>query len=335
MAFEWNGTRVASGSKAFVEVPVCTMASGYELTLPVHILAGRKAGPSALIATGSHGDQLWETEMCRNLYHRVLADDYDFAGTLVLCPLLNPIAYEYGARNTWVDMHNLNRVFPGSESGKNWFTDMLAGVITREILPKVDYVLDYHGGSNNTIIHYTYTADPNGSNLDRQVHELALASGAEVLWEHFEARGTLTNAAAELGKVALVLEMGGGGVFQDGEYLSRGVEDTINVLRVPGMFPGRVSNAGPRVVVRKGTTVRPRNGGTFIPVVGVDQIGKTVAEGTVLGRVVSPHTFDVLDELVAPYPKTELMQIRNRISRVHPGAYAYIMGDGDSGYTIS
>jgi len=50
--------------------------------------------------------------------------------------------------------------------------------------------------------------------------------------------------------------------------------------------------------------------------------------------VVSPYTFEELHRLVAPYPKTEVMQVRNRMSKVHPGEYAFIVGDGESGYQL-
>jgi uncharacterized protein len=69
-----------------------------------------------------------------------------------------------------------------------------------------------------------------------------------------------------------------------------------------------------------------------VPVVGLEVLGKSVPGGTVLGRVHSPYDFSVLDECVAPFARTEMMQVRNRISKVHPGEYAYIIGDGDTGY---
>jgi len=87
-----------------------------------------------------------------------------------------------------------------------------------------------------------------------------------------------------------------------------------------------------RVVVRTGTTLRPVHGGTFVPVCGTEMLGKSVPKGTLLGQVVSPYNFSVLDELRAPFEETELMQIRDRISKVQPGEYAYIIGDGASGY---
>ena len=50
-----------------------------------------------------------------------------------------------------------------------------------------------------------------------------------------------------------------------------------------------------------------------------------------LGRVLAPDTFEELDVLRAPYRVTEVMMVRSRISKVHPGEYAYILGDGENG----
>jgi predicted deacylase len=333
MSFKWRGRTIARGEKAFFAVPVCTMASGYELTLPVHVLAGRRPGPAVMIATTSHGDQIWESEFCRRFHDRLMADGLDFNGALVLCPLLNPIAFESGTRNSWVDMHNLNRVFPGSESGTNWFTDALAGVIMREIVAHVDAVIDYHGGSSNTVIRYTYTPDPNVSAATRFVYEMALATGAEVIWEHAQPPGSLSGACAAVGKPAVLFEVGGGSVIEDESEFADAIAATGNVLRLLTVFDGEPTKGRTRIVVRKGVLLRPKHGGLFSPVVGADKVGKTLEKGTVLGRVYSPHTFAVLDELVAPFARTEVMQVRTRTCRVHPGTYAYILGDGDSGYS--
>ena len=39
------------------------------------------------------------------------------AGTILLVPVLNPHSFESGTRNTPIDLHNLNRVFPGTKNG--------------------------------------------------------------------------------------------------------------------------------------------------------------------------------------------------------------------------
>ena len=329
MAFNWNATRIEDGKAAYFQFPVCTMASGYELTIPVHVVTGRRAGPTLLISATSHGEELWNLEFVRRIRDHFVAKDFNFAGTLLLAPNLNPHSFESGHRNTPIDLHNLNRVFPGARDG--WFSEILAHAIAEHLLPKADIIFDYHGGGSDTVIHYTYTV-PQDTPVHRQIHEIALASGAEVLWEHVESRGTLTNWGEQLGKVCVTPEIGGGGQITDPSAFAYGIQYLENMMKVIEMLPGTATRDVPRIVVRKGGTLKPRHGGLFIPEVGLDLMGKTVPSGTLLGRVVSPNSFAVLDELVAPYPKTEMMQIRNRISKVHPGEYAYIVGDGDSGY---
>ncbi|CAH1656685.1 MULTISPECIES: succinylglutamate desuccinylase/aspartoacylase family protein [unclassified Chelatococcus] len=332
MSFEWDGTEVPASSAAMFEIPVCTMASGFQLTLAVHAVAGKRSGPVTLVACGSHGEELWSSEFCRLLKSRLIRDGYDFSGTILLAPVLNPHSFESGTRNTPIDFHNLNRVFPGSALGKNWFTDVLAGVIAEKILPRADFIFDYHGGGSDTVIHYHYTVDPAASARNAVIHAVARASGAEVLWEHNEQRGTLSNCGDQLGKTCFVVETGGGGLILDQGYFEKAYSDFLNMLKVIEVVEGEPDLSAARIVVRKGTSLRPSHGGTFVPVCGLDIMGKSLAKGTVLGRVVSPYTFEILDEIKAPFDKTEIMMIRNRISKVHPGEYAYIIGDGDSGY---
>lgn len=332
MAFEWEGSRVAASSTAHFEVPVCTMASGHRLMLSVHVVTGNRAGPVTLVACGSHGEELWSVEFARRLKQFLVRDGHDFAGTILIAPMLNPHSFESGTRNTPIDFHNLNRVFPGSPAGKNWFSDMLARVIADRILPKADLIFDYHGGGSDTVIHYHYTVDPSLSARHATVHRVALASGAEVLWESNEQRGTLTNCGDQLGKTCFVCEIGGGGLILDVNYFEKGYRDLLNMLKVVEVVRGAPEMGRCRIVVRKGSSIRPAHGGTFVPVVGLEVLGKSVPGGTVLGRVHSPYDFSVLDECVAPFARTEMMQVRNRISKVHPGEYAYIIGDGDTGY---
>lgn len=329
--FRWKDTSVSGTSTGLFEIPVCYMASGYHLKLPIHVVTGNRPGPVVLVCAGSHGEELWSTEFLRRIKIHLLRTEHDFAGTILLAPVLNPHSLESGHRNTPVDLHNLNRVFPGLPPGKGWFSDQLAYAIAEHLLPAADVIFDYHGGGPDTVIHYTYTT-PQDTERGRRIHEIALASGAEVLWEHVESRGTLTNHGEQLGKLCIVPEIGGGGLITDDSYFDKGVADFLNMLRVIEVVDGTPHGPRPRIVVKRGGTVRPTNGGTFVPVVGLEVLGKTVEQGTVLGNVVSPYTFEVLDEIVAPYPKTEVIQVRNRISKVHPGEYAYIVGDGDTGY---
>jgi hypothetical protein len=52
-----------------------------------------------------------------------------------------------------------------------------------------------------------------------------------------------------------------------------------------------------------------------------------VPGGTLLSRVVDANTFEVLQEIRAPYEKSAIFQTRPGFGQVNPGDYAYIIGD--------
>lgn len=329
MVFEMAGQEIGSGETGIVRIPVCTMANTHELALTVHVLDSGRPGPTVATVATHHGDEVFTIELLRRLKADMLQTD--FRGTLLVMPLANPVAFAAGTRNTPTDMHNLNRVFPGNRDG--WFTDILADAIWTNLIPKLDGLIDYHCGGTDTCIHYTYTLSPDTA-FGRQVHELALLGSAEVLYETEHPIGSLAGLTTAEKIPSVILEVGGGVAFGT-DYMERGLAATRRILMKLGMLDG-VPEPGPaRIVCRKGGSVRPHHGGLFQPGVGLDLLGKSVPGGTVLGRVISPATFDELEVITAPYPKTELMMVRSRMGKVEVGEYAYILGDGDSGYAVA
>ncbi len=329
MAFELAGQTIASGENGIVHLPVSTMADTHELSLAVHVIDSGKAGPTIAAVATHHGDEVFTIELLRQLKLEMLGKDC--CGTLLILPLANPVAFAAGTRNTPTDMHNLNRVFPGNPDG--WFSEILADAIYSHLVPKLDGLIDYHCGGVDTSIHYTYTLDPSNE-FGKQVHELALLGSAEVLWETEHPAGSLAGITTEEGIPTVILEVGGGVTFGT-DYMERGLNATKRILQKLGMLDG-VPEPGPaRVVCRKGGSLRPHHGGLFQPEIGLADLGKSVPEGTVLGRVLSAATFEELEVIKAPYPTTEIMMVRSRMGKVEAGEYAYIVGDGDSGYPIA
>jgi hypothetical protein len=47
----------------------------------------------------------------------------------------------------------------------------------------------------------------------------------------------------------------------------------------------------------------------------------------VLGRVISPYTFETLEELRAPFERSLVVLLRPALTRVNPGDYAYMLAD--------
>jgi uncharacterized protein len=328
VSFQLGGREFGRGDRGIVRIPVTTMASGLALEVTAHVLAGDASGPVVGLVSTHHGDEMFTAELVRRVKERL--EHETLQGVAVLVPVANAIAFEWGTRHTPQDMFNLNRVFPGNPSG--WVTEMLAAALSRDLLPKLDVLVDFHCGGPDWSIHYTYTKDP-ATEYGRRVHELALLVGAEVLWEDDGPPGTLVRDAEQQGVVSVIVEVGGGTSFGT-PWMERGLKGVVNVLQHAGLLEGAPEPDPPRIVVRKGIGLRPGHGGLLVPEVGLEALGKSLPGGTVLARVLSPYTFDVLDVMRAPFDRTEVMMVRDRVSKVHPGEYAYILGDGDSGYTL-
>jgi hypothetical protein len=79
-----------------------------------------------------------------------------------------------------------------------------------------------------------------------------------------------------------------------------------------------------QIVVNSIATVRPRQGG-FLET-SAPQLGESIEQGELLGRVVSPHTFEVLEEI--PNPVARGIMILSHLTRnvVQPGDYGYMVG---------
>jgi len=72
---------------------------------------------------------------------------------------------------------------------------------------------------------------------------------------------------------------------------------------------------------------RIAHGGLFEPLVGAEMIDQTLPQGTSLGRVRNPRTFEELHLITAPYEQSAMFSMRTTFGRVNPGNYGYIIGD--------
>jgi predicted deacylase len=317
------GREFGRHQRGIARVPVTMMASGHALEVAVHVFAGAAPSPAAALVAGHHGDELFALEVLRAVAHELTA--MEILGTVLLVPVANPVAFEGGTRHTPLDMQNLNRVFPGRRDG--WLTEQLAAALSEALLPALDVLLDYHCGADATEVDYTYTRPRDDSQLAKRIHQLALLTGARILWETPLPGGTLPGEAERRGIPWCVFEIGGSPAFGS-DRLGRAVEHTLSVLRDAGVLRGPAGAQRAEVLIRDGAAVRPTQGGFFVPTVGAEVLGRAIAGGTVVGRVLSPYTFEELDVLRAPYDPSYVMMARTRPSRVHAGDYAFLFGNG-------
>ena len=298
-----------------------TMADGTDAVLTIHELAGDADGPTVGISGSVHGNENAGSQIIRALWPYLRG--CRITGCILLLPVANPRAFAVNKRYTPIDELNLNRQFPGSTSG--WYSDHLAAAITREFLEKIDVHIDLHAGTDRPTVDYVYIMND---------ERLSRAFGSTVLYRPMEGlagttySGTTKSVTVDRRKIPSVVVELGGGIIEQEPYVARGVEGTLNLLRAAGVIEGEVKPPPPQIVVRGIEIVRPRHGGwleTEAP-----PLGNLIGEGAVLGRVVSPYSFEELEVIKSPVRQGIMILSHLNRNLVEPGDYGYMVGDMDT-----
>src|SRR6266567_1280322 len=123
-----------------LEVPAGVDAA---TSIPIVVVNGAKPGKILALVSGAHG-----TEYVSIIAIEKLIADLDPAqvtGTVILVPLINIQSFEQKVPHVNpVDNKSMNRFYPGKPDGTQ--TERASFLITREIVDRCDYLIDYHGG---------------------------------------------------------------------------------------------------------------------------------------------------------------------------------------------
>ncbi len=303
-------------SRHYEEIPVTTMASGHRLTLPLHRLVGDRPGPTLGMLALIHGDEPLPNAVLRRVIAEV--DLSKLQGILLIMPVANPLAYEGQSRHTPIDGINLNRYFPGAPDG--YVTEQIAYTLVDKFLPQVQYLIDFHSGGTYPTVDYVY--------LSKIQPAMSHAFGSNLLYSGPGYRGTFSGVAEEKNIPTVVVEIGGGSLL-DATYIERGVRGAFNVMKHLKMLDGAPDVPAKQTVVKEMAVIHPHLGGVLYPEIPLDQLGKIVPSGTLLGRVISPYNFEELEVLKAPFARNHMLLARGTIARVNPGDYAYMCANAD------
>jgi hypothetical protein len=304
-----------TGTRELRWIEVATLATGLPLRIALHDIRGSRPGPTVGISASVHGDEVAPVEAVRRLLAGI--DPAQVSGRLIVAPLVNPLAFQSQTRHTPQDMQNLNRVFPGDPSG--WLTEQLARAFVDGFLGELDALLDLHAGGALPTVDYAY--------IDND-EALSRTFDTPILYRGPGYQGTLSGEAVSRGIRCVVTEFGGG-LLADELYIERTLAGLRNALRYLGVLEGEVLDFGPKAVVDELAVIRPRHGGLIVPAVTVDQLGSEVPGGTLLGTVFNAQTFEVLQEIRAPFERSLLVLLRGVAARIEVGDYAYMVGRVD------
>jgi uncharacterized protein len=323
-----DGQVVEPGTRAAIRVPVTTGLNGAEYALWVHVVRGRSPGPTLALLSGMHGGEWFSIEAVRRLVRET--DPSSLRGAIVAAPTVNSPALMLNTRNMpdESDSPDMNRIFPGPLT---WTSDQIVATLTREVLAPASCMLDFHMGPYGSAFQdILLGADFPDPEVTRESERLALAVGspnvrrANVVAGFPGPRSSIGYCGSVLGIPALGVELGGLGFGPALE--ARWLDDTLAGIRAVMGALGMIDHApDPRparqLVYSVGHRVNPTKGGFLRSRFSGDKLGAAVNKGDLLGEIVSPYTFEVIEELRAP--ATGLLFYVARDYPVHPGDWAF------------
>ena len=268
------GISIKPGSRQSIDIPLPSIYAHSRVNMPVHIVHGRKPGPVLLVSAALHGDEINGTEIIRRLLgHRALNR---LSGTLIAIPVVN--VYGFVSKSRYLpDRRDLNRSFPGSESGS--MASRLAHVVMSQILCHCSHVVDLH------------TAAVNRENLpqiratlreDAEIEALARAFGVPIILDTNLLEGSFRAAAHELG-IPVILYEAGEALRFDELAIRAGLRGVLNVMAELGMRHLKKPRRQPKTVIANTSRwMRAPQSGILRMVCG---IGAHVNEGDTLAYI--------------------------------------------------
>lgn len=289
--FHINGCAVKPGRQVTVNIPVAQLHTHTEMTMPVHVFRGKKEGPVLFVCAAIHGDEILGVEIIRRLINsKRLAR---MQGTLIAVPVVN--VFGFIAHNRYLpDRRDLNRFFPGSETGS--LASRLANIFVQEVVERSSHGIDLHTGS-----HHRGNLPQILARLDDpHTRALAEAFGAPVIIDANVRDGSLRQAVMEKGIPMLLYEAGEALRF-DEVSIRMGIKGILSVMRHIGMLPkahvAKAKNNKP-LIARSTTWVRAAKSGILRAGVAP---GSIVTANELLGVIADP--FGQNEEKVnAPVP---------------------------------
>lgn len=272
---------IAPGERVNINLPLPSLYTQSPVFLPLQVMHGHRPGPCLFVTAAIHGDEINGVEIIRRLMEWQALRH--LRGTLLAVPVVN--VYGFVRQSRYLpDRRDLNRSFPGSETGS--LAARLAFTLVREVVERATHGIDLHTGAIHRDNLPQVRANLDGSNDG--VLALARVFGAPVILNADLRDGSLRAEAAARGIPMLVYEAGEALRF-DELAIRAGLRGIQCVMRYLGMIKGagirRGPNAAAPVVARSSLWVRAHQSGVLR---SLTPLGSRVAQGDRLGIITDP-----------------------------------------------
>ena len=272
------GESILPGESKTINMEIANLHSTTKLKIPIIIERSKIDGPVILFSAGIHGDEINGVEIVRQLITQKI--NKPKIGTIICIPIVNMFGFVIKSRE-FPDGKDLNRVFPGTKKGS--LASRFAFHIVSEIMPIVDYAIDFHAGGASRFNAPQVRLVPN----DPELKKLADVFNAPFTLYSRNIAGSFRNASAKL-NVKMLLFEGGKSLDINPAVADEGVNGAKRVLASLDMLQPKLkinSQINPTIYIKKSTWIRAKYSGLLHD---YNKIGIFEKKGTTLGLITDP-----------------------------------------------
>ncbi|MCD7750670.1 MAG: M14 family metallopeptidase [Lachnospiraceae bacterium] len=253
------------------------------------------SGKRICIVTGIHGDELEGQYVCFLLARTLLGHPEKLHGTVDIYPAANPLGIDSINRGLPGFDLDMNRTFPGSDTGD--MVEFTAMKLVEDLLG-ADLVFDIH--ASNIYLTEIPQIRINEKHVDTLV-PLARLSNVDLIWVHGNStvlESTLAYSLNSRGTPCLVAEMGVGMRLteQYGRQLTDGI---LNVMKELGMWDGEAAAVKEPLICDDPDEVVFLNAPTSGMFMKTREHGSWVNKGETVGYIFDPLRGEIREYISA------------------------------------
>ncbi len=272
------GESIKLGESKTIDMEIARLHTTTKLKIPVIIERSKIDGPTVLFSAGIHGDEINGVEVVRQIITQKI--NKPKTGTIICIPIVNVFGFVNKSRE-FPDGRDLNRVFPGSKSGS--LASRFAFHILNEIMPNVDYLVDFHAGGASRFNAPQIRIVPN----DPDLKQLADIFDAPFTLYSKNIAGSFRGSSSKLGVKVLLFE-GGKSLDINNSVANEAINGVKRFLNYLQMLDNKFEvkkQEKPTIYIEKSGWIRAKCSGLLHD---GNLIGQLVKKGDVLGKITDP-----------------------------------------------
>ena len=280
------GEKIELGESKTVDFNIAKLFTSTNIAIPVIIERSLIPGPVILITAAIHGDEINGVEIVRQLIDRKI--NKPKRGSIICIPILNVFGF-LNTERAFPDGRDLNRVFPGNKRGS--LASRVAYYLTTQVLPHVDYCMDFHTGGASRFNAPQVRVNPGDDNLLK----LAKVFNVPFIVYSKNLKKSYRATCNKLG-IPIVLFEGGKSSESNTQIVNYGVRGIKRFLYFLDMLDSKFNVTNPikdSVIIEKSRWIRAQKSGLFHLKTKCSQ---WVEKGEILATITDPYgkmTFNV------------------------------------------